>query len=195
MTFWAIEIIFDWILSNKSLAFGKGYLLTHFIFMYILGRTVNMYKEEIYSYINIRNCIMIYITGALLIIGLYTVVSGSTAFAYTNPINVVMSFSLFLIFENKRFYSPIINWISCSTLTVYILHIPSIINILQNIDLYILEKFKYGIYLIDIFSVIIIVFIFSVLYDKIRMAIFTAPGIIIWNWISKKLNRYSIYHE
>lgn len=51
LAFWAIEIVFDWILKNRCLSFGHGYELTHFILMYILGQTAFMYKETVQNYI------------------------------------------------------------------------------------------------------------------------------------------------
>lgn len=123
IAFWSIEIIFDWILGNKCLAFGNGYMLTHFILMYLLGQTAYLYQGEIHKSFNQTKGIIIYILGILLITCMYLVMPAERTFAYSNPINVIMSFALFLLFEKRVFHHHLINWIGSSTLTVYICHI------------------------------------------------------------------------
>lgn len=122
LAFWIIEVIFDWVLKNTCLGFGHGYMLTHFIFMYLLGQTAFLYKDEIHTLLTSKRCLFIYLIGTITIAGLYLKLPSYISFAYTNPINIIMAFSLFLLFERHEFHSKTINWISKSTLAVYILH-------------------------------------------------------------------------
>lgn len=123
LAFWMVEIVFDWILRNKCLGFGHGYELTHFILMYILGQTAFLYKEEIRKWITCIRGMMIYFVGAIIVSVFYIKMPAELAFAYSNPINVIMSFALFFVFERKVFFNKCINLIGKSTLSVYILHI------------------------------------------------------------------------
>lgn len=141
LAFWGIEIIFDWVLSTKSLGFGYGYMLTHFILMYLLAQTAFLYKTEIYKAVRTKHFIIIYFVGAIIITCLYFYLPFQIAFAYSNPLNIIMSFSLFFIFERRSFHNKYINWISKSTLAVYIIHItPPVINYLREWDNYAMRR-------------------------------------------------------
>lgn len=196
LAFLAIEIIFDWILGNKCLAFGNGYMLTHFIFMYLLGQTAFLYRDRIHEIFNQQKGIMIYILGILLITSMYIVIPADRAFAYSNPLNIIMSFALFFLFERKTFHSHLVNWIGASTLAVYMAHVtPPVINILQKWDVFVLTNYSYTMYLLIISATILGVFTVSILYDKIRIMIFKKPGIYICNRLSLKLKKYSLGDE
>lgn len=105
ITFWLIEIGFDWILKNKCLSFGHGYELTHFLLMYMLGQTAFLYKRKIQKWITCNRGLIIYIVGAIIVTIMYIIIPGELVFAYSNPINVVMAFALFFVFERKVFFN------------------------------------------------------------------------------------------
>jgi len=189
--FWFIEFSFDWVLGNPFLGFAYGYMLTHFILMYILGQTAFLFKKEINGLFSTLRCISIYLIGIVIITCMYFVIPLDISYAYSNPINIIMSFSLFFIFERHSFYNKTINWISKSTLAVYIIHCtPPIINQLQNWDNYVLSNYSYSMYLIFMAATIFVVFVGSILYDKMRCLFMPRLGDIIYNWISKKIEKY-----
>ncbi len=193
ISFWLIEIIFDWILKNQCLAFGHGYMLTHFIFMYILGQTLVSYRNEINIFLTKALGIGIYLIGIFLIVGFYLILPKEIVFAYTNPINVIMAVSLFLFFEQYNYYNKMVNWISKSTLAVYICHITTpMSNILQKWDVYAIQKYSYFEYVCVMAITVLCIFIFSILYDKIRLILFSKPISIISSIFSQKLKKYSI---
>lgn len=194
LTFWIIEVCLDWILSNKCLGFAKGYGLTHFILLYFIGQTASIYKKEINKYLKDIYCIFIIIVGILLIGLLYICgLSMKDAFAYSNPINIIMAFMLFFIFERKTYHSKIINWIGSSTLAVYILHItPPVLTIIKKWDLYSLSHYSYSKYLILITLTIIGIFLIGILYDKIRILFFKPFNLIIYrSKFYKKINFFN----
>lgn len=197
LAFWTIEIIFDWILQNKCLGFGNGYELTHFILMYILGQTAFLYKEDIRKYYKTKYCILSLILGVILISNMYLFLSSKYCFDYSNPINIIMSFSLFFIFERKTFHNKAINWIASSTLAVYIIHVtPPLINVLREWDNYVLEAYTYISYLGIMSLTIIVVFIIGIYYDKIRLLFLSKICKNICNWLSSKTDKYSLdQHE
>lgn len=193
LAFWCIEIALDWILQNKCLGFAHGYMLTHFVLMYLLGQTAFLYKEEIHRIFTPLRCVAAYITGMLIIAGLHLIIPAQICFAYTNPLNILMSFSLFFIFEHRTFYNKAINWISSSTLAVYVLHSTTPpLNWLWDWDNFALTNYTYPIYLALMALTIIGVFIVSVLYDKIRLLFMPQIGNIVCNWISNKTSKYAL---
>lgn len=192
LAFWSIEIVFDWILKNKSLAFGHGFMLTHFILMYLLGQTANLYKTEINNLFSVKKFLFIYMSGVVIIFCMYIYIPFQITFAYSNPVNVIMAFSLFFIFERRVFYNSIINTISTSTLAVYIAHItPPVYNILKEWDIYVLSNYSYFLYLVIMAITIIIVYIIATIYDLIKKPIFTTPGRLFCNYISRITKKYS----
>lgn len=193
LSFWAIEFILDWVLHNQCLGFAYGYQLTHFVLMYILGQTAYLYRDDIYERLDTMRCIMIYFIGTIIIAGTYIVLSPDKAFAYTNPVNIVMSFSLFFIFERMTFHNSLVNWIGSSTLAVYIMHCtPPIINVLQDWDMTMLHSVDYPVYLMTMALTIIGVFIVGILYDKVRTLFMPKLGEKICNWLSAKTAKYAL---
>lgn len=193
LAFWGIEIIFDWILGNKCLGFAHGFQLTHFILMYFLGQTAYLYRDNLRNKVSSTQCFCIFLLGVFLIAGMYTIISARRCFAYSNPINIIMSFSLFLIFERRTFHNKTINWISKSTLAVYILHCtPPFLNMLRDWDNYILIEYTYFEYLLIIFTTICLVFILGVLYDQIKNLFMPKIGDFLCGWLSKKTSKYAL---
>ena len=193
LAFWAIEIVFDWILKNRCLSFGHGYELTHFILMYILGQTAFMYKETVQNYITSQKGIAIYLIGAIVVTIGYIIIPAEISFAYSNPMNVVMSFALFIAFERYIFYNKFINILGKGTLTVYILHITSpAYNLLTKWDNYVFLHYSYANWLTIIFATIIIVFTCGIIYDRIRSILTSSINRCLTDWLNAKTNKYII---
>lgn len=194
IAFWSIEIVFDWILGNKCLGFGRGFEITHFILMYLLGRTAYIYRDYLRERLSNKLCILNCFVGILIIMVMYFFLNLKYSFSYSNPFNVIMAFSLFFLFERKVFYNKFIDSIGRSTLAVYILHItPPVFNYLCWWDNYCLKEFNYGIYLILMASTILIVFMVGILYDKIKDLFMPNIGKIICNWLELKTRKYIDY--
>lgn len=182
VAFWMIEIILGFVLRNVCLGFGKGYELTHFVFLYLLMQALRLNYDRFRKWVSLRNVIGILIIGILSNTIMYIVV-GNRAFDYTNPITVVMSIALFLIFEKYYFFNGLVNRIAASTLMVYIMHVSfPVIGILIKWDNYVLRAYSYLSYLGIISLTIIAVLIVGVLYDQIRIFVMTP--------INKKLEKY-----
>jgi len=122
LLFWAIEFMLDCIFSNKSLGFARGYELTHFVFIYLSIRTARLYDDEIRRWYSVQRATLILMCCTLIIASLY-IADVRWAFAYTNPLNIMMAFTLFYMFERRKFTNRYVNWLSSSTLSVYIAHV------------------------------------------------------------------------
>lgn len=193
IAFWGIEIVFDWLLHNQYLGFGYGYMLTHFIFLYILGQTARLFKNDILSFVTTKLLLLTYLIGIIVLVAENIVISSDKVFAYSNPVNIIMTFSLFLLFERKFFYNNFVNQIGKSTLAVYIIHITyPLIVILQQIDSKILEEYPYWQYICIISVVIIAVFSAGIIYDRLRILVMNPIGDKVCSWMSSKVLKYSI---
>ena len=89
--------------------------------------------------------------------------------SYVNPLMIICSVSLFLFFYRLRIQSKVINYISASCLSVYLIH-GNIIVAPYYHDLF-WNEFKEGKYLLFI-ATIIGVFLFCVIADQFRQLIY-----------------------
>lgn len=196
LIFWSIEIIFDWILDNNSLGFGGGFQLTHFILMYMLGRTAFLYRDQLKTILSNKTCVLICILGPTSIALMYLFLPYKYCFAYSNPLNILVSFSLFLLFERKSFHNAFINSIGRSTLAVYIFHMTDpVLNYLLNWDTYCLKNYSYGIYLLLMLATVCITFVVAVCYDKIKDLFMPQLGKKVCNWLEPKVNKIKPFNE
>lgn len=63
MMFWLVEFVWGFIYRNKCLGFAGGYGLTHFVFMYLLGRVVYLHRDYLLRKLSVAKCISIYLGG------------------------------------------------------------------------------------------------------------------------------------
>lgn len=85
-----------------------------------------------------------------------------------------MSVSLLLMFSKIKIQNKFINWVSISSLSVYLFHNHFLFfeKIYQPVILNLWIKNSYLIYVVKLFLFCIFIFIISVLLDKIRISLF-----------------------
>lgn len=173
---------------------GKG--LINMILIYIIGRYIAIYFEN--SSINVKN-ILILLTllltlGTILNIIIYKVTGRMiNLFARDNSILIIIpAIMLFLIFKQLNLKSMIINKISLHVLPVYVIHIP-ILSYLSE-EIFDIKKFAGEVYLI--FFIIIIVFLVftsCIIIDLVRIKMLNKlenKFIILEIRIIKKIKAY-----
>lgn len=181
--FFLIECYFHCIRGNESLGFNHGYSVLHFVLIYLMARLLYLYRSEVMT-VNSWYWILGYIAGGLLISLMY-INHIKWAFDYSNPINILSSFCLFIPFLYKKYVSYKINWIASSTFAVYIMHTYSpFVEALREIDNYFLNEYSYSFYLMMMVVIAILVFVICIIYDKIRIRILSP----ITDYIYEKLN-------
>lgn len=190
-----VEVYIHWIKGNQCLGFMNGYGLTHFIVMYLLGRSAYLYKEYLF---HVRSFVylIIYLSSISIIFLMYLFAKGSFVFSYSNPFNILASFSLFFIFAKMKFVNSFVNCLSISTFMVYMLHISSpISDFLSNILVEWHSTLPYSIYLSYQVVLIIVVFFFGILLDKMRMLIFDPINNYLLDKIRFILTRKKMYES
>lgn len=145
--FWCIEIYFDFVLHDKRLGFNSGYSFIHFVLIYMIGRTISLFKEQLFK-IRRGMFLICYFLSTFMIICLYTIFD-IYAYSYCSPFNVIATCSLFLIFAKSTYHNRLINWIASSTFAVYLIHITNpVFNWLRNFDNTVLTNNTYPSYLL-----------------------------------------------
>ena len=187
---WCVEFIWSFYFKNKCLGFDDGYGLTHFILMYFLGRVAYLYiaylyKDKIFSRFSDTCLIAIYIGGVIiLLIGYYA--WNIRIMSYVSPVNIIMTFALFLIFARREFRNRFIDFFGGASLMIYMFHVSGTIKpILEIWDNTLLNTEPYFTYLADILCIVFGVILTATLLDKLRMVVMTP----IANFIVPKVDR------
>lgn len=185
IAFWAIEVYFEFILHDKDLGFMKGYSFIHFLLMYMIGRTLSVYKERL-DHISTIRYMCLYLSSTLAILACYFCVDMQSAYNYCSPFNILAACSLFMVFAKRTFYSRSINWIASSTFAVYIIHTHAPVSgWLKSFDMQMLTNNTYPRYLIIMGGIIVLLFFSCILYDKIAKCV-TVPILnLIDNFVTK----------
>lgn len=172
MLFAVIAFVFDCIFENQCLSFNHGFSLTHFIFIYILARTAFIYQDKL-KQMKSRYYLFIYLVCCILIASL-KMLGCPWAFYYTNPLNVIASFSLFIPFLKHSFHSKVVNDLARSSFSVYIMHItPPLMSFIVYYNSEIYLNFNYFTYLLMIIIGSIIIYIVCYVYDRMRLFVFS----------------------
>ena len=185
LSFWTIEIYFEFLIHDEDLGFSEGYSFIHFVLIYMIGRTIYLYRDVLF---NMKESLwsISYLLFVFAILFFYVFLDMRSAYFYTCPFNVLASCSLFIVFAKRTFYSKWINWIASSTFAVYIIHIHQpVIHWLRTIDVKILEEYSYSRYILIMGGIIIIIFVGGVLYDK-TAKLFTSPVV---NYVDRQIQR------
>lgn len=187
ISFWCIEIYFGFIRDIYDFGFNQGYSLIHFVLLYILGRLIALYQNQVMK-LGIKYSFAGYLILGFLVFAQYFLL-GNKCFWYSNPLVVLEALFLFLPFLHFNFYVKWINWIASSMLAVYVLHTKAHVW-LSDIDLWLLKNYSYGNYLLIMIFIINGVFILSICIDKFRKLVFGTFSDIIFNFIYKNIISY-----
>lgn len=102
-----------------------GYDLLNFVFIYVIGRCLRSKDYKILK--KTKYCFAGYLVCALLIWGLsfyqespMSHIVYLSAFKYNNPLVIASAVFFFHVFNNLRFHSEAVNFISSSTLAIYL---------------------------------------------------------------------------
>lgn len=162
-----IEFWFDCVRDNDVVGFSQGYTVLHFIVIYFIARSVYFNRDVLERYPRYYFLLIWVIATAIncLLIKMKVLFSLS----YTNPLVIAGALSLFLFFAKGEFHNKTINWLAKSTFAVYVIHLTSpVATPFISMDLYCLNHFSYGIYLICILGMAVGMFVVSIGYDRIR---------------------------
>ena len=159
--------------------FAEGYSPLSFMGLYLLARYFRLHVKKYCK----TTCLFIYIlcvalntAMVLLPVVLYGNINDTLmniSWIYNNPLNIIGALSLLLFFSKLNIKSRLINWISISTLTVYLIHSHECTymmyrgftkSMFDNLD-----RTEF-IFVMSVF--IITIFTVSILLDKIRIFVF-----------------------
>lgn len=179
LLFFLIEFLLGFM--NDQLEVKDGYSLFSFAGIYLMGRYLRLYPERFSSWRG-RNFFLAYLSLTLaqsLALILYAYISKESIMAspltykflrYVSPINIFASILLFLSFSRLQLQSKVINWISSSTLAVYLIHCnPHLIGRYTGFIKGLNEQHSTATFIVLVVGFIFTVFAGSILIDKLRI--------------------------
>lgn len=192
LALWGIEFVLESIFNCPNVFVNNGYSLFHFILMYLLTRSLSFHYDKLKKFSRCK-WLMAYVASSLAT-GLLSLTPYKHTWGYSNPLAMVGSLALFFFFLSFTFSNKKINWIASSSFSVFILHSTSpFFQACCHIDKYLLVNYSYGVYLLLITVVVILVFSICIVYDKVRIYVFSPYFDRLGNQLNKKLGKYFIY--
>lgn len=180
ISFFCTEI---YLWKNWDSNFNQGYSCLSFIGLYLISGYIKRY--EIYNRIKAPICIIGYFILAVMSTFL-CIMLGTSRYdflAYNSPLVIVESICFFTLFTKFRFTNRLINWLSLSCFSVYLLHChPLILNLCFVPYCNILRETPNFIFRLIIF--IILLFILCIIVDRIRIYIWTKIA-SLFNFVKK----------
>jgi hypothetical protein len=172
IAFFTVEVIYGWIAVSDS--YNAGYSIISFVGLYLLARYIRLYSARLRA-MSAHILFLLYL--------LFTIIPAVCSFvgyrfgwpqfrplSYLSPFVISASVCFFLSFTKIKLMSKVINWMACSVLSVYLIHLHPIIvpyfkSIVQMLNA------RMNVLLFSYVSIILaIVFLFfCVLLDKVRI--------------------------
>ena len=171
--FLACALYFGCIWNHDAFYFNRGYSVTTFVLIYLVGRYVKLHLLErvdavksIYLFALYGICVI-----ALMVMYLYIPYTG--LLWYCSPMLIVPSVLLLILFNRLNFESKVVNSIGISALAVYIFHTSTpAFSYIVDWDAEWFQNFSYINYAARMAALVAGVFAFAVLLDKIRILLF-----------------------
>ncbi len=197
IVFYLFAFLFAWLFDNPYLGFNRGSSVLAFLGLYCLGDYLRRLKDEDklslskYTYLGIAFSIACF---SALIVTLYVFCS-KTDFnfdnsirtrwiAYLSPLTILYAIMLFIFFSKISLQSKLINWISASAFSVYLIH--------RNDDVYdfyfknflrwLHHHTEFPAFMLYTIIFMIVLFMLCVLIDQVRIYIWNK----VWN-LSQRL--------
>ena len=169
----ACAFYFGCVHDSTYFYFNRGFSVTTFILIYLIGRYVRLYGEKRLQQVASWKIALVWIGCTVLICvwklfmpeyGIYV--------TYHSPILILSAVMLFLLFSRMSFQSKVVNWMGTSCLAAYILHTNApILGWMIKSDEYLLNTNNAGIWICGAIGICVGVFIVAILLDKIRIMI------------------------
>ena len=191
--FFAFQTLYGWLVPGVDF-FSAGYSTISFIGLYLLMQYVKRYGGKQLEG-NAIHYLVVFMTLTLLNTILYSLAirympsRGSMLFYYVNPIVIASSLFLFLTFHRMNIQSSFVNWTASSSFAVYLVHAcPFILTpFYKPLVLHLYSRYDGILCLVFLLGMILIVFMVSVLIDKIRL--------IVWQHFEQVISQVNKFRK
>lgn len=180
--FYLFQFYYQTMMNNT---FQSGYSILSFCGLYLLGRYIRLNNYNVSSKESIKTeLLLFFVVTIIMMIGVlsYMIIFNKSTldikanfiggFIYNNPLVILQSVIIFLIFKKIKIRSKFINYCASSSLAIYLLHMhPDIKPYFYNFTESLYSK-PYIFHLSILIATFIAIFFISILLDKIRIFCF-----------------------
>ena len=174
IVFFLMEFIYGWVWNIAG--YNDGYTTISFIGLYLLARFVRRHSRKLLS-LRAYKCFLLYIIFSILPVSIFFLTGYRiNMIAYSSPFVILSSLFFFLAFNRIKISSKVINYLACSSLSIYLIHLhPLISRHFINLMKTMYEALGGCLYMIFVLMFALCFGIFCVLLDKAR--------IFSWNYL------------
>ena len=172
ISYFILEFSTSWICSD----YKNGYSFTSFIGLYLLARFIRIYPIKI-TQKKASFDVCLYLLMTLIPILLFYITKRSlNMISYASPFVVLASLFFFLAFSKLKFQSKFINYLACSSFSIYLVHQhpfikPYFVALMNNMYNYL----GGALYIVFVVLFAVIFGLGCIMVDKIR--------IVTWNFL------------
>lgn len=188
-SFFIMEFAYGWI--TDVAAFNGGYTAISFVGLYLLAQFIRKYSCRLLKIGVFVNLLFYVLLSILPVILFFLSKHKFNMIAYSSPFVIMASLFFFLAFNKMKISNKAINYLACSSLSIYLVHLHPLISehfiFLMNLAYNTLGGFSYVLF---VFIFAICFGLFCILLDKIR--------ILLWSFLCKSfldsaLCRFQVY--
>lgn len=125
-TFFLLEFFLGWL--GNPVGFSYGTSTMSFIGLYLLGRFLSKYPVKIKKFSVKKDLTLYFLFSLTPVLILFLFKRGFMETAYSSPFVVLASTFFFLAFTKKQFSNKTINYIGCSSFSIYLIHCHPFVN-------------------------------------------------------------------
>ena len=176
ISYFLMEFIYGW-LTNKG-AYNAGYTAISFIGLYLLAQFIRKYSSPLKNIGVFTNFLLYFVLSIMPVVLFFVTGHKFNILAYSSPFVILSSVFFFLAFNKMKLSNNVINYLACSSLSIYIVHLHPLIC-QHFIDLMNAAFNLLGGYVYTLFVILFAVCfgLFCVLIDKLR--------ILLWSLLCK----------
>ncbi len=186
IAFYVFQSIYGW-LFNGTRWLESGYSLPSFAALYMLARYMRLYPIKLWQCSKWVDAAIYAAYVVVLTLGMFYIkragLRGGILYFYSCPLVIVGAMHFMLFFTKlPSFTSRVINWVAISAFSIYLTHSSSFIGCYY--DKWILGWFDTeprSTFIIYSAALIVVVFVASILIDKVRIA--------LWNGVEYMFNK------
>lgn len=178
LAFFVLEFAFGW--ATNIAAFNGGYSAMSFIGLYLLAGFIRNYSIRILNISIYANLLCYLICSVLPVLLLFVTKRNFNMLAYLSPFVVVSSVAFFLAFKKIKISSVVINYLACSSFSIYLVHQHPIVY-----D-YFIKLMNHMCFTLGGYCYTLVVIILAPVFALLCMLL-DKPRIIIWNWLCRVL--------
>lgn len=163
---YALIVPFDVLFRSTVLGVEGGFSLLWFIWLYLFARYLKIYG---WDFANKHRRTLLIICVILQTILLYLGLIGAR---YTNPLVLVPSACMLLVFKDFEFQNKIVNYIAPATLIAYMLHMqPCLVPYIRSFLSNLYKNDGYYLYIIEVLGLIVVLYIVAVVIYRLQKGV------------------------